>query len=168
MAPRAFTLIELLAVILITAILAGVALPAVRNLADARSTGAARAIAQHLAFARERALNTGTRVWVVFNPGAESYEVLAELDGGAGLADALPLADPVTGRGVGLTLGAGEFAGVGIASAQFGASSALGFDWLGAPLDEDGVSLNSDGAVTLDSGITIEVAALTGDIRIAP
>ncbi|MCC7389337.1 MAG: prepilin-type N-terminal cleavage/methylation domain-containing protein [Phycisphaerales bacterium] len=168
MATRAFTLIELVAVIMITAILAGVAIPAVWGVADARSTGAARAIAQQLSFARERALNTGNRVWVVFHTGTDRYELLAEPDGGAGYADAVALPDPTTGRGMGLTLNQGEFAGVGIASAAFDGSAVVGFDWLGSPLDASGGALSADGVVTLDSGVTIGVAAMTGDIRIGP
>jgi prepilin-type N-terminal cleavage/methylation domain-containing protein len=168
MATRAFTLIELVAVIVITAILAGVAIPAVWGVADARSTAAARAIAQQLSFARERALNTGNRVWVAFDAGTDSYEILAEPDGGAGYDDAVALPDPTTGRGMGLTLNHGEFAGVGIASAAFDGSAVVGFDWLGSPLDGSGGALSADGAVTLDSGVTIGVAAMTGDIRIGP
>lgn len=168
MARRAFTLIELLAVIIITAILAGVALPAARSIADARSTGAARVIAGHLAYARERAVNTGNRVWVAFSPAGETYALLAEPDGGTGYPDATELPDPNTGRPMGQTLGVGEFAGVAIASADFNGSPVLGFDWLGGPLDVDGVSLASDGLITLDSGAMIRVASLTGDVRITP
>lgn len=168
MGRRAFTLIELIAVIVITAILAGVALPAVWGIADARSTAAARTIVQHLSFARERALNTGNRVWVAFNAGTDSYEILAEPDGGTGYGDAVALPDPTTGKDMGLLLNQGEFVGVGISSAAFDGSAVVGFDWLGSPLDAAGDPLSADGAVTLDSGITIEVAAITGDIRIGP
>lgn len=164
----AFTLVELIAVIIITAILAGVALPAVWSIGDSRNAGAARAIAQHLSFARERALNTGNRSWAVFDVAGESYQLLAEPDGGTGLADAQPLPDPATGRQLGLTLNTGEFAGVEIASASFDGAAVLGFDWLGSPLDETGNPLAADGAVVLASGLTIEVRALTGDIRVGP
>lgn len=167
----AFTLIELIAVIVITAILAGVAVPAMNSIANSRGSGAARAIVQHLSFARERALNSGNRVWVVFDANAESYAVFAEPDGGTGYGDALSLADPTTGRQMGLTLNVGEFVGVGIASASFrgatpNATGVVGFDWLGSPLFQTGTPLGSDGSVVLTTGATIEVRVFTGDIRI--
>lgn len=167
--PRhAFTLVELIAVIIITAILAGVALPAVRGIGESRNAAAGCVIGQHLAFARERALNSGNRVWVAFEVSAESYQVLAEPDAGTGFADAAPLPDPTTGRTLGLTLGQGEFPGVGIASASFDAGPVVGFDWLGSPLVASGAALASDGEVTLDSGLSIQVRTLTGDVRITP
>ena len=41
-------------------------------------------------------------------------------------------------------------------------------DWLGSPLAASGAALASDGAVTLDSGLSIRVRTLTGDVRITP
>ena len=168
----AFTLIELIVVIVITAILAGVAVPAMNSIANSRGSGAARAIVQHLSFAREQALNSGNRVWVVFDPDAESYALFAEPDGGSGYADALSLVDPTTGRQMGMRLDRGEFAGIGIASASFVGSTpnltpVVGFDWLGSPLTQSGSALGSDGEVVLTTGTMIEVRVFTGDIRIA-
>ena len=168
----AFTLIELIAVIVITAIIAGVAVPAMNSIANSRGSGAGRAIVQHLSFARERALNSGNRVWVVFDPDAESYALFAEPDGGSGYADALALIEPTTGRQMGMTLDTGEFAGIGITSASFRGSTpnstpVVGFDWLGSPLAQSGSALGSNGEVVLTTGATIEVRVFTGDIQIA-
>jgi prepilin-type N-terminal cleavage/methylation domain-containing protein len=168
MARNAFTLIELVAVIVITAILAGVAVPALSSIGGSRSAAAGRAIGQHLSFARERALNSGNRVWVVFDPAAESYQLLAEPDAGAGLADAQPLADPATGRTLGLTLGVEQFVGVGIATASFDGAATVGFDWLGGPLAQSGDPLATEGEVVLDSGLVLVVRTLTGDVSVGP
>ncbi len=167
----AFTLIELIAVIVITAILAGVAVPAMNSITNSRGMGAARSIALHLGFARERALNSGNRVWVAFDIKDESYSLRAEPDGGSGYDDALSLTDPTTGRQMGFTLGQGEFVGIGITSASFvgsspGATPIVGFDWLGSPLAQSGSALGSTGTVVLSSGTAIEVRVFTGIIRI--
>lgn len=162
----AFTLVELIAVIAIAAILAGVAIPALGGFSRARAGAAASAVTQHLSFARERVLNLGSRAWVVADIGADTISVLAEPEGGAGLADASPLADPQTGRPMVLRLGADAFAGIGISSADFGGHPVVGFDWLGAPLDRDAGPLETDGLIELTEGPGIRVRALSGDIRL--
>ncbi len=161
----AFTLVEMIAVIVITGILASVAIPSMGRVSEARSAGAARALAQQMAFARERALNLGNRTWVTFDVGLDSVALLSEPDGGTGFVDAVSLSDPLTGRPLGLSFNTGEFAGVGIASASFDGGTTVGFDWLGSPITESGGALSADGIVTFDGGQAIRVRAMTGDIR---
>jgi prepilin-type N-terminal cleavage/methylation domain-containing protein len=67
--PRGFTLLELLVVIVIIGILASIGLPAMKGIGQANLTAAAhRQILDDLAFARLRALNERTTVYVVFVP----------------------------------------------------------------------------------------------------
>src|SRR6266850_7093494 len=74
----AFTLIELIAVISITAILAAVAVPSMTSLSANRSTIAGKQILRDISFARERAMLTGTRCWLTFNAVTDTYSVLSE------------------------------------------------------------------------------------------
>lgn len=162
----AFTITELIAVIVITGILASVAIPSLGRVSEARSAGAARALVQQMAFAREQALNLGNRTWITFDVGLDSVGLWSEPDGGSGFADAVLLTDPLTGRPLGLALNTGEFAGVGIASVSFDGGTTVGFDWLGSPLVESGNALAADGIITFDAGQTIRIRAMTGGIEV--
>lgn len=163
---RAFTMIELIAVIVVMGIVATVAIPSLSRVTDARAASAARALYQHTAFARECAVNLGSRTWVVFDTASGSCAVLAEPEGGTGYSDARPLTDPRTGRPLALTLGSGEYAGVGIVSASPGQPGVVGFDWLGSPLDAAGVALVEDGSVTLTNGTVLRIRAYTGALAL--
>jgi prepilin-type N-terminal cleavage/methylation domain-containing protein len=66
---RAFTLIELMVVMVIIGILASIAMPAMKGLGQAnRSAAAHRQILDDLAFARLKAINDRTPVYMVFTP----------------------------------------------------------------------------------------------------
>lgn len=164
--PGGFTLVELIAVIIITGILAVVAIPSMGRVSEARSAGAARALVQQMEFAREQALNLGNRTWITFDVGLDSTAVLGEPDGGAGFEDAVSVTDPLTGKPLGLAFNSGEFSGVGIASASFDGGTTVGFDWLGSPIVASGDALEADGTVTLDAGQTIRVRTVTGGIEL--
>lgn len=165
-AAGAFTLVELIAVIAITAILAGLSIPALANASRARTNAAARAVVQHLAFAREHALNRGNRTWVMFDQPTGRCAALVEPDGVTAIDQAEPLVDPRTGRPLTLFLGEGEFQGVGLSFISFDGGSTIGFDWLGTPLVADGQSLHTDGVVTIEGGPSIRISPITGDLQI--
>jgi prepilin-type N-terminal cleavage/methylation domain-containing protein len=164
---RGFTLVELIVVTVITSIVAAVAIPALSSITLARKRVAARMIQRDLAFARERALATGTVHWVVFTPAGDTYSVLSENPASPGRAGAAAITDPATGRAMLVRLNTGDFAGVDLTGASFGSGAELGFDWLGRPLGTGGTALASPGAVTLSGGYTVTVdtgglAAWTG------
>jgi len=161
-AAGAFTLVELAAVMVVMAIVAAIAVPALSNVAATRRGYAARQVLRDLSFARERALNTGLRSWVIFTTSSNSYSVKAEPAGSPGRSNAVTLTDPATGSNYTQLLNTGEFSGVTIASAVFDAGSEVGFDWQGKPLNSGATSLSSNGVVTLSGGATITVYAGTG------
>ena len=73
---RAFTVVELIVVLVIVAILATIAVPRFANsLAKRRVEGAVRRITSDLAFARRRAKLTSTSQTVAFEIGADTYEL---------------------------------------------------------------------------------------------
>jgi prepilin-type N-terminal cleavage/methylation domain-containing protein len=153
-----FTLVELIALMVITSIVAAVAVPALASMTAARRRVAARMVQRDIAFARERALATGTVHWVVFAAGADTYSVLAVDPADPGRAGATAIADPATGREMLVRLNSGEFAGVDLTGAAFGAGSELGFDWLGRPLGAGAVLLATPGSVTMSGGYTVTVS----------
>ncbi len=62
-----FSLVELLAVLSVTAILAAVAIPRLAAASDARHAAAARLALRDLTQARERAVATAVPVWIAFD-----------------------------------------------------------------------------------------------------
>ena len=69
-----FSLIELVAVLVIAAIMAAVAVPTLSSLAATRAWAAAKLVARDLTYARERAMTTGLRTWVGFKTGEVLYD----------------------------------------------------------------------------------------------
>lgn len=166
---RAFTLIEVIVVILIVAILSVVAAPRISNLGSSRAGVAARSLARDLTYARERAIATGTRTWVVFSPSTHSYSVLSENIASPGRAGASTLTDPNgSGRPFVQYLNTGEYAGVTMASAVFDSGLEVGFDWVGKPYNVAGSALAANGTVTLSNGYSVTVEATTGLAKVLP
>lgn len=158
-----FTLIELIVVMLIVAIAAATAIPSLANMQGTRRRVASRLVVRDLSYARERALDTGTKTWVVFSTGTNSYSVLQENPASPGRNGAVALADPAsTGRTYVQYFNTGELAGVSLVSAVFDAGSEVGFDWCGKPLNSTAASLSAAGVVTITGSITVTVQPATG------
>jgi len=163
---RAFTLIELIAVIVIAAILSALAIPSIGAIGDARSAGAARVVAGTLEYGRETAINSGLHSWVAFDTSANTISLLANAEGSSSYASATAMPDPRTGQPMVITLGSGDFAGVDLVSVSLPKGSVLGFDWLGTPIDVDQQAFSSDATITLSGNVQITVSAMTGEIGI--
>ena len=166
-----FSLIELVAVLVIVGILAGAAVVTLSSTSDNRATMAAKQLVRDLTFARQRAVATGTPSWIDFDPapGAETWTVKAEdpVSVPTGWADATELTDPATGQDFVQTLGVGSFAGVALSAADFDTFQIVGFDWMGQPWTYDGgseLALVLDGTITISGGHTVTVEAGTGHI----
>jgi prepilin-type N-terminal cleavage/methylation domain-containing protein len=168
---RAFSLVELIAVMVLISIMAAVAIPALGNLPSTRAATAARQLARDLTFARQQAAARGVSVWVVFSTTNESYSILAESVATPGLANALTINDPATGQPFVQRFMSGEFTDVHLSSASIGgvASTHLGFDWLGRPQNLSGALLTSASSVSINSGAyTVSVEPQTGLVTVTP
>jgi prepilin-type N-terminal cleavage/methylation domain-containing protein len=164
-----FTLIELIAVIVVLAILAGAAVPTLTVINSSRSAMAGKQLLRDLSFARQRAVATGTRCWVVVNANTETWSVLAENPVSPGRAGATIITDMATGKPFTIILTADEYQGAAIASCNFDDASEVGFDWLGKPLNSASAALSADGTITLNDGGQIQVRAHTGHVKyVAP
>ncbi len=168
-----FSLLELVAVMVIVGILAGAAVVTLSTTTGNRTKMAATQLLRDLTFARQRAVATGTPSWVRLETGPKTWSILTEdpVSGGTGWSDAAIIDDPATGQPFVQTLGVTPFFGVDLLTADFDGNDKVKFDWLGQPRTWNGATetaLPADGTVTLTGGHTVTVAAETGHISVSP
>jgi len=166
---RAFTLIEILTVVLILGIAGAVLVPQMGSRDDLRATSAAREVMADLMFAQNRAISTQLKHYVEFN--GNTYTLYSRPD------DLSPLAviqHPVTREDYvqKFAVKGTALESVTIGTVSFGGKVYLGFDEFGAPFAYDPnldtiAALTSPGTIPLKSGsysITINVEPYTGNI----
>lgn len=162
----AFTLIELLVVIVILSVAAAIVVPMASSAANMQLRSAVNMVAADLEYAKSLAIGTGRRHSVVFDVGAESYEILDFNDA--------PVRHPITKKDhyiVNFSTD-GRLSQVNIVSASFDGVATVSFDYLGSPYSgASGVpsALNS-GIITLQAGMetrTVDVEPVTGFISIS-
>lgn len=160
----AFTLVEVVVVLVLVGILAVSAFPVLGRLDGKLGAGAARWALADLAYARQRASATGTRTWVVFDTAAASWSILSEDPAVPGRAGASILNDPATQQPMSSSLGS-ALPAAGIVSASFDGAAEVGFDWLGLPLNQGETPLAAQGLVVFGGGHRVYVEAGSGLIR---
>ncbi len=163
-----FSLFELIAVIVIAGILAATAVPVLSSATGSSAPMAAKQLVRDLTFARQRAVATGTRSWVVFDTAADTWSVLAEDPNSPGRINAAVLTDPATSGPFVQSLGVNQFVGVRLMTASFDAGPEIGFDWLGRPLNETETALSAQGSVTLSGSHVITVEVGSGFVAYTP
>ena len=148
-----FTLAELMVVVVIIGITAGMVIPYASSAADSAAMAGARMIVCDLQYAQNMAITTQTPVTVTFNPGGESY-TLSNASGSLihPINKTAYVVDFASQRG---------FEGLDIVSASFNGAASVAFDELGSP--------DNAGAVTIQAGAqayVISVAAATGKVTV--
>jgi prepilin-type N-terminal cleavage/methylation domain-containing protein len=161
--PRAFTLIEILAVIVILAIAAMIAIPAFSGASEMQMRAAADKLAADIEYAKSLAVTTQKPHRVTFDTVLHKYEI-REMS-----ADAV-INDPVrkTPFVVQYTQDS-RLSSVTIQSATFGTGSAVEFSSTGTPEDAGGTALGTAGTVVLEAKgqtITVKVEPVTGYVTI--
>ncbi len=164
-----FTLIELVVVMLLTAILAASAIPAIGSITNTRQTVAAKTLLHGVTLARQNAVATGTRTWVVFDDATETWSILVEDPQNPGRTNAALMTDVATGHEFSEQLDTGDFSNVQIISVAFDGGAEIGFDWQGRPLNDAENDLAANGLVVLSGNHRITVEVETGHIQyVAP
>jgi len=155
---RAFTLVEILIVVVVIATIVVAAFPAISSTLDEmKATSLAREIAAAIRYAQTMALKTGDDHRVQFLVGSQEYSVQTNATGPWGKCD-----HPITKTTWEYTLeNHRRYAGIRLTAASFNGGNSVQFDAYGAP--------QNGGFVTLTLGDvtrTIRVAPLSGKITV--
>ncbi|MFA6186951.1 MAG: GspH/FimT family protein [Phycisphaerae bacterium] len=151
----AFTLVEVIIVVIIVGIIAAIAVPMYTSAASVQLSAAANMVASDLEYAKSMAISTGKTYQVVFDTAAESYS----LKNSSGTIN-----HPVrVGQTYVVSFASdGRLNKVDIVSTNFGVSNTITFDYLGTP------SVNSGEVVLSAEGGTmkVKIESVTGYISI--
>lgn len=161
-----FTLIELITVMAIVGI-TGVAVVGgtLSYMGEIRSRAAASRLAADIRYVQRTALASGLRTWMVFNVGANSYQLYVENAANPGKANRVALERPIDQSSAQMTFGSGPFSSVTISSANINSTTELEFDSFGTPYDGNSTALSASAVVTLSSGITATINPVTGFVE---
>ncbi len=150
---RAFTLIEILIVVVILGITAAAIIPQISSRDDLKVTAAARQLMSDLSYAQNRAISSQKMVYVQIDEGNQQYQVLTGLSPKTVLTHPLNKADYQVRFGL---LGAHGLEDVQLASANFDGEKTIGFDEMGAPYSVSGgtgvATVLSQGTIDLKCG----------------
>jgi prepilin-type N-terminal cleavage/methylation domain-containing protein len=168
---RAFTLIEILVVVVILGIAAAIVVPAIGSRSDLKATSAARMIMADLIYTQNRSISQQKWHYVRFDKTAQSYEVLEQITPSAVL-----IKHPVEASNFVVKIGSGgakPIQDVTFDTITFDGKTVLAFDELGTPYSYD-VATNTPtamaaGKVTLACGtfkLTITIEPFSGELRL--
>lgn len=150
---QAFTLAEIIVVMVILAISAAVVIPYALGTDGFQVSSAARMLTADLEYARDLAITSQTPITVTFTPSGESYTLSNESG---------PLIHPITKTAYTVDFGLQRgFGSVDVVSADFSGNSSVTFNEIGEP-DNAGKVVIQAGASLFD----VEVAAATGEVTI--
>lgn len=154
MARKAFTLVELLIVIMLIGIMAVAVVPSVLNTTDTQAVGAARLITGDLQYAQNEAIANQEPVTVTFSASGNSYQ-LADTSG--------VLTNPMSKGTYSVAFSASrELSQVDIVAVDFDGATTVTFDEMGAP--------DVGGTITIQAGarlMTLTIADATGLVTVS-
>jgi prepilin-type N-terminal cleavage/methylation domain-containing protein len=165
-AKRGFTLIELVAVIVLISIVAVVVGgPVLGYVSEMRSGAAAARLAADLRYAQRIALAAGLKTWVAFDAAGDRYTLYREDPDNPGSASRIALAHPLDPSTNQVQFGDGPFANVTIEAVSINATDEIEFDHLGVPADENGIALAAYGEITLSTGVKVRIQPAGGMVE---
>lgn len=162
----AFTLVELMIVIVIIGVAAAMAIPMMSSAASFQIRAGANMVAADLEYAKSMAISRGQPYSVVFDVDAESYEIRDQ--------DNNPIANPITKDASYVVNFAtnSRVDRVDISDADFDGATSVTFDYLGSPFSGTPPSTSplNTGTITLEAGDaskTVSVEPVTGYISVS-
>lgn len=159
----AFTLIELIAVVIIIAILSGVAAASLDSVSDRNVRFAAAQTVEHMRAIRQRAMTVGHPMWITFDINADTFEIREDDPNTPGFLNSTVFADPLTGKPAIIDVTAEYGGSVDLTVVNFNGQLTIGFDWLGTPMLSDGSRFILEyGVVTFNTTVNVRVYGDTG------
>ena len=166
---RAFTLVEILVVVMILGVISAVVIPQIGSRDDLRCAAASRVVMGDLIYAQNLAISSQRAIYVRF--GANTYSIYNTSTG------TTPITHPVEKSPYTVTFGTGGTTGLTAAfveSKTFDGGTVLAFDELGAPYSYNSVgdvntALAAAGEIVMGSGdyrLKIMVEPFTGEITV--
>src|SRR4051794_21797394 len=133
-----FTLVEILAVVVILGIASAIIIPQMGSRDDMRTTAAARTLVADLIYAQNQAISSGRMVYIKFDTANNKYTLLSTANSGGDVAINNPITQTTytqlfngsTGGWQGVTINSAVFNG---ADASYRPLSTIGFDEIGSP-----------------------------------
>lgn len=163
---RGFSLVELIAVVLLLSIMAAAAVPAVSRAAEQRAAAGVELVARDILYARDSASSSGLGTWLAFDTAQQRYTVYRENRTNLGRAGRQVAADPATGLDFIVRFGVGDLSGLTLTAFSAGTGSEIGFDWQGRPKNQNEAALSSNAVVGLSNGRQIVIDAASGAVSI--
>ena len=158
---KAFTIVELIIVMVIISIVSMIAIPMLSSAADTQVRSAANILAADIEYTKNLAITHQKNYSVVFDIDNNTYQICDK--------DLVVIEHPVTGKPYSVNFtNESRLGRVDISSALFDGSNKLTFDYLGSPYNGSSNPLNS-GEIILDADSfskTIQVQAVTGYLTI--
>ena len=157
----AFTLVELVAVIVLTAILTAASIEGLRGLAQWRIASGIGRVEADVRYARDAALLSGRRTACVFDLSDQTYEVRQEDEPSTGAMTATVIDHPTTYQP--WTVYVGDLAsGLQISSVNNVSTPAIAFDGEGVPIQMTGTILTANATIDFSDGAVLRVYAGSG------
>jgi Tfp pilus assembly protein FimT len=158
----AFTLVEILIVVLVLMIAAAIVIPNIGSADDSQAVSAAAILQSDLEVARSMAMTTQVPHSVVFSPDRQSYKVVANYTGVA-YASAVAINQPVLkGQPYEVRLnGLNGMDRISVTSIAFGGQPYVTFQSLGDPTAAGSVVLNAGNII-----MTVSVESMTGIVSV--
>lgn len=165
-----FTLIEVLAVVVILGLISAVIVPQIATRDDQRAAAAARTVMSDLLYVQNRAVSQQKVHYVQFSTAGQTYKVLDIY------SPARTIKNPVDGSTFLVTFGNSSTSGLKdmqLQSASFDGASTLAFDALGVPQSVN-VSTGAltplvNGSVIVKSGsfkLTVMISPFSGELTV--